>query len=172
MEQWFRRGSSLLEKLGVLATITAETETGCRELEGYTDYDFYGYPIFQHSGEKKKVARWLLIAQGEDMTGKVTRHTCANRACINTDHLLSGTQEDNMHDMDGMGRRVSLTGSDNASSKLTEDDVKLMRILRLAGMTVWAISRHFGISKSMVYAICRGKWWRQIPLDATPRGWY
>lgn len=33
-----------------------------------------------------------------DIHGKVIRHTCDNPGCINPDHLLAGTQRQNIHD--------------------------------------------------------------------------
>lgn len=35
----------------------------------------------------------------EQIDGMVVRHTCDNRRCINPDHLLLGTTQDNMNDM-------------------------------------------------------------------------
>lgn len=36
--------------------------------------------------------------------GKLVRHRCDNRLCINPEHLLLGTQQDNIMDMVGRGR--------------------------------------------------------------------
>lgn len=37
--------------------------------------------------------------------GLVVRHTCNNLLCINPEHLVIGTQRDNIHDMIAAGRR-------------------------------------------------------------------
>ena len=39
--------------------------------------------------------------------GEVARHTCDNPICVNPDHLLPGTQRDNVDDMMRRGRHCS-----------------------------------------------------------------
>lgn len=43
------------------------------------------------------------------ITGKVVRHTCDNSRCVNHDHLVIGSQQDNMDDM-AMRGRANRTG--------------------------------------------------------------
>lgn len=57
----------------------------------------------------------------------VVRHKCDNGFCINPNHLELGTHQDNMNDMKTRGR--STKGERNASSKLTEEQVKEIRRL-------------------------------------------
>lgn len=55
-----------------------------------------GYPRI---GPNIKVHRLLYeLKTGEDITGKVVRHTCDNIRCLNLDHLLLGTPADNNRD--------------------------------------------------------------------------
>jgi hypothetical protein len=43
-----------------------------------------------------------------DISGKVVRHTCDNRKCINPLHLKIGIAKDNVKDVDERGRRFKL----------------------------------------------------------------
>ena len=45
----------------------------------------------------------------------VVRHSCDNRKCVNPDHLIYGTQADNIADM--VGRQRGLVGELNNSAK-------------------------------------------------------
>ncbi len=59
--------------------------------------------------------------------GMVIRHTCDNPRCINLDHLVMGTQQDNMLDMIAKGRRGEVGGQ--RPRLLNDKDVS--RILKL-----------------------------------------
>ena len=59
-----------------------------------------GYPRAVIEGDSNaKVHRIVYqLATGEDISGKVIRHSCDNPKCINPDHLLSGSFADNGND--------------------------------------------------------------------------
>lgn len=68
-----------------------------------------GYARMVYNGNLNgKVHRIILELQGVDIVGKVVRHKCDNRKCINPDHLLPGTPLDNIKDMDDRDRRYKL----------------------------------------------------------------
>lgn len=56
-----------------------------------------GYPAM--SGNVKVHRFVYKLAYGENIDGKVVRHKCDNPLCINPDHLISGTNLDNVNDM-------------------------------------------------------------------------
>jgi hypothetical protein len=63
---------------------------------------------------------------GEIPDGKLVRHSCDNRACINPDHLLLGTSYDNSQDMVSRNRQARLgqpsTNTDQLLEALTLQD--------------------------------------------------
>jgi hypothetical protein len=73
----------------------------CWEWTASKDRD--GYGIFCISSTAKpstvKSHRFSALLAGIDIDQKVVRHKCHNPACVNPDHLLSGTQADNVNDM-------------------------------------------------------------------------
>lgn len=67
-----------------------------------------GYPVKRRSGSGKLAYISHLIFEqngGEVPQNLVVRHTCDNPGCINLEHLILGTQADNIRDMDERGRR-------------------------------------------------------------------
>lgn len=101
-----------------------------------------------------------------DIKGKVVRHTCDNPRCVNPDHLLIGTQQDNMNDMYGRGRTMKATGEFNGQAKLTKEDVLYIREHCVKGCRergTAALARFYGIDQSQVSRVLSGQHWRESP---------
>lgn len=75
--------------------------------------------------------------------GHVVMHTCDVPACVNPDHLLLGTQGDNVKDMDAKGRRVN-------TQKITDADRSEIIRRALAGEKQRSIADDFGVSRDWV----------------------
>lgn len=63
----------------------------------------------------------------------------------------------------GQNHREALLGSRNPSAKLTEADVVYIRKLHAIGMPLQIIAPMFGIHRSMVGYVVRGKNWSHVP---------
>lgn len=97
-------------------------------------------------------------------------HRCDNPGCVNPDHLFLGTQKDNMQDSAKKGRRPKTnkkaSGSANAMARLSEQQVSEIRRAIDAGVSLYTLSKVYGVSASTVLFIARGETWKGVsPAD-------
>jgi hypothetical protein len=94
--------------------------------------------------------------------GMFVCHACDNPACVNPDHLWLGTHKQNMADMARKGRAATdikcKLGERNPAAKLTKAQVAEIRLLR-GTLKQREIAALFGVSKSQIGLIHRGKNW-------------
>ena len=122
-----------------------------------------GYGVFKLNGQTHLTHRVSALMAGiiSDISdGAFVCHSCDNTACVNPDHLWRGNHAKNMEDKFKKGR--CLKGSEHACAKLTEDDVRCIRNLLLAGATQNLIARQFGVSETTVSDINTGKRWSHV----------
>jgi hypothetical protein len=89
-------------------------------------------------------------------------HTCDNRLCCNPAHLRLGTQAENMADMKRKGRRKNKpgpVGESNAVSKLTEEQV---RAIRVSDKSHTDLAREYNCSVTNVSFIRRRLTWKHV----------
>jgi hypothetical protein len=114
-------------------------------------------------------------------------HHCDNPSCCRPDHLFLGTAADNVADMMAKGRNLSgmtvhperaakgerhgsrtkpegiRRGQSNGQSKLTDDDVREIRLLYAACKgSQLEIAARFGVNQTLVSAIVRRVRWTHI----------
>lgn len=90
----------------------------------------------------------------------VVRHTCDNPPCCNPQHLLPGTQKENMEDCAQRGR--STRGARNPAAKLNPDAVRDIRRRRAAGEKCDSIAATYGVSPTQVTSIMKGTTWSHV----------
>lgn len=91
----FRKESLTNEDKIIDLLSNTEEVNGCKNWTRALNTD--GYPTMY--GNVKVHRLIYVLITGEDISGKVVRHTCDNPLCINPDHLISGTVLDNIQDM-------------------------------------------------------------------------
>ena len=159
------------EKL--IAKLTGvEKPEGCWVWPGHTvlSGDKMRYGRIGVGGKKVLVHRLAyLLFIGEIGKGKVC-HRCDNPLCCNPAHLFLGTQKENIHDAMRKGRFHPwetppinrAMGESSGQSKLTNDEVLKIRVLREQGEKTTALAKAYSVSAGVISRICTRKIWKHI----------
>lgn len=119
-----------------------------------------GYPVKSINHERITIPRLILRRRLGHLPDRiVARHTCDNRWCIRPDHIISGTQADNMADMSARGRHPDVRGEKNSRARLTDSIV-----IEIRGSEGYhtEIAKRFSLDPSTVCDIRNHKTWRHI----------
>ena len=104
------------------------------------------------------------LEHGKLPDGGVVRHKCDNPSCCLPDHLVPGTQRDNMKDMVDRGRSTGNKrdnrGEGNPFAKLKWEQVREIR-QQPATVTNVELARRYGVTHAMISAIRLNKAWRE-----------
>lgn len=102
-----------------------------------------------------------------DIRGKVIRHKCDCRACINPEHLEIGTLADNANDtaIRGRARGLSRPGVHNPSAKLSEDSVEAIR--KDVRSSYAELATRYGVGKSTISRIKNNQSWSKSQNEMT-----
>lgn len=73
-----------------------------------------------------------MMMHGEIKSDMYVCHKCDTPLCVNPDHLFIGTHQDNMKDMVNKGRSHKGFGENANSSKLTNEEAKIIRAMDLS----------------------------------------
>ncbi len=109
-----------------------------------------GYGQVRRAGKLWLAHRWAALqAHGACPPGKVVRHTCDNRLCVNPAHLVYGTQGENLNDR--KERHVY--------RKLDRADADAIKARIATGEIMRTIAEDYGVSITMVHNIKTGRQW-------------
>lgn len=121
--------------------------------KGYGDVNYPGV-----SGLAHKVV--CTLRYGNPKSFEEAAHTCGNRRCVNPNHLIWKTHDDNIKDKESQGTQPK--GSEIHSSKLCEKDVYQIRFGKYKTQTQKELSIIFNVHPSTISMIKRFKIWRHV----------
>lgn len=136
----------------------------CIEWPAYRDENGYGRVYYK--GKYRPAHRVAYCKHHEieieSIKGLKVRHTCDNPPCVNPNHLLLGTDAQNMLDKVERGRQAHNSGIKNGQAKLTEeqvDEIRATYILKSEKFGSRALAQKFGVSKLTIQRIISGSRW-------------
>jgi hypothetical protein len=134
-----------------------KVRTGCWEWLGALDKDNYGTFVFSKERGKLRAHRvaWELFK--DTQVPKLVRHTCDNAKCVNPDHLIGGTQKQNIQD--ALERDRWPVGERHSRAVLTEQQV---RYIRGSPKTLIDLANELGVSKSCVSLVRSRINWKHV----------
>lgn len=137
----------------------------CIKHSGYDTVRGYGKKKFRGRTEYTHRLAYCEANQVtlESIKGMIVRHTCDNPECVNPEHLLIGTHQDNQDDKVARSRQTR--GTDVAISALTEEAILYIRRVhiprhRLFGAS--ALSRKYSVSSSTIDRVIHNQTWKHI----------
>ena len=120
-----------------------------------TGLDSYGYGQCRDGYTMRKAHTIAFEHSGKTVPiGMLIRHTCDNRACINPEHLLLGTHNENMQDMVKRGRSPTENQPLAVLTWLTVGEI------RESTDSPEVLSERYGVRKQQIKRILKGEAWR------------
>jgi hypothetical protein len=143
--------------------IAIRSEEECWEWTAATHQFGYGEYHTDGRSKKKRAHRMAFeLSVRTLMPGEYVLHTCDNPRCCNPNHLVAGTQADNMHDAWSKGRvpiAKKPNGSAHYKTKLTDDNVMA---IRKDTRLLKDIAADYGVSIPTISSIRHRRNWKHI----------
>lgn len=129
-----------------------KSEGGCWNWIGGKDSDGYGAIWFRGTMDRAHRVSWEM-ANGRSPGKLMVLHRCDNPACVNPEHLFTGTARDNAADCVSKGRNWNPPGEFHPRAKLKNEQADEIRFLRRSGISCGALARHYGLHRTTITRI-------------------
>ncbi|RLB66252.1 MAG: hypothetical protein DRH08_06660 [Deltaproteobacteria bacterium] len=147
--------------------VDKQADNGCWEWQGHKGKG--GYGTVRYGGKAVLAHRFSYeLANGPIPKGYLIRHSCDNPACVNPEHLLAGTQADNMKDMVDRRRWGDPREYERryGNAHMSPKEALEAKLMLAAGYPHTDIAEKFGVHKASISHMSRGKTWEG--LDPQP----
>jgi len=131
----------------------------CWEWTGMQDKDCYGLLTVENQSRRAHRLAYELFVS-EIPQGMCVLHRCDNPPCVNPKHLFLGTVADNNEDKRLKKRQTF--GANVNTAKLTESQVKEIRVLRQSGQHLKPIAKLYRVTHQLISQICRKECWKSV----------
>lgn len=116
-----------------------------------------GYGTMRYEGKPGVLSHRVAYCEANGVTleaikGIIVRHTCDNPGCVNPDHLILGSHQDNSNDMVQRGR--SAREFKIPRTVVSNEQVVAIREERKNGTKLKDLGRKYGISEVHACRIC------------------
>ena len=122
--------------------------------------DKQGYAPSHGTRRHRRVYAAKMGLTMEQIKDVVVRHTCDNTRCINPEHLIGGTQADNMQDASQRNRfpatrpaQQALTGAQCAAIRKRYDPT---RVGKAAPNGMTALAADYRVDRKVIYNVIKG----------------
>ena len=142
-----------------LAKYTDESKDGCWNWHGYTNPE--GYALTTRNGKtvqghRLAFAYWICPIPA----GGVIAHRCDNPGCVRPSHLFLTDNVGNLRDRDLKGRNAR--GVRQGRSKLTDDDVRIIRSIPKVRGSGIRLAARFGVTATTISRVVKHRQWKHV----------
>jgi len=158
------------EKLVFLKSASLSKDSQCINWPYILNKDGYGSAMHNKIRGAHRIVYYL--AHGNIADEMCVMHSCDNPACINIQHLSLGTAKENHSDMYKKNRCVfqkgvinykEFRGESHGLSKLTEDEVRKIRISReKGGFSNREIAKILNMGRQTINDVISRKTWAHV----------
>lgn len=146
-----------------MAKVIISLESGCWEWNATKTLNGYGRIGINR---KTMLAHRLsyLMYKGDIPNDLHICHSCDNRKCVNPDHLWAGTRQENMDDCvrKGRARGPNYKGSMVGTSKLSEEQVREIKVSLSDGASCASLGRKYSVTPQAISRIKFGHNWSHL----------
>jgi hypothetical protein len=119
----------------------------------------YGQFAVKRKGIRAHIYSYTLV-NGPVPEGYVIRHICDTPLCVRPDHLLAGTQKENVQDAVTKGRHCH--GETHGNAIINEDTARRIKALLNQKEKMTHIAKELGVGYYIVTDIKYGKAWSHV----------
>jgi hypothetical protein len=134
---------------------------GCWLWTRAKDRDGYGLLHWNGRTQRAHHVAWELETGSSPPNGIVIQHRCDTPSCVRFSHFIPGTHGTNVADKVAKQRQTK--GEAIPQSKLTENDVIVIRMMARAGHGVRALAERYGLTEQQVRNIVDRRQWKHVP---------